>query len=165
MAKKIKLSLFCKPKLNYKENMFSKACQYGIKSVIYIWKQSQNGQKVGAKEIASFVDAPEPFTAKILQDLVRKKIIGSQKGPTGGFYVGKEHEAFTLKDLVEVIDGDNLFNGCSLGLDQCSESNPCPLHREIKQIRSGVIHMLTKKSLKQLAEEVESGETVLSRLA
>jgi Rrf2 family protein len=144
--------------------MFSKACQYGIKSVIYIWKQSQIGQKVGAKEIAAYVDAPEPFTAKILQELVRKKIIGSQKGPTGGFYVSKEHEGFTLKDLVVVIDGDELFSGCGLGLRQCSESNPCPLHHEIVKVRTEVIQMLTKKSLKQLAEEVESGETVLSRM-
>ncbi|SMD46210.1 transcriptional regulator, BadM/Rrf2 family [Aquiflexum balticum DSM 16537] len=144
--------------------MFSKACQYGIKSVIYIWKQSQIGQKVGAKEIAAFVDAPEPFTAKVLQELVRKKIIGSQKGPTGGFYAGKEHEQFTLKDLVHVIDGDELFSGCGLGLKQCSEDNPCPLHHEIKKIRIDLVHMLTEKSLKQLAEEVENGETVLARL-
>ncbi|HSI76133.1 MAG TPA: Rrf2 family transcriptional regulator [Lunatimonas sp.] len=144
--------------------MFSKACQYGIKSVIYIWKQSQIGLKVGAKETAAYVDAPEPFTAKILQELVRKKIIGSQKGPTGGFYVGKEHEAFSLKDLVVAIDGDGIFSGCGLGLKACSEHNPCPLHHEIKKIRSEMVEMLTKKSLKQLAEEVESGETVLRRI-
>lgn len=143
--------------------MFSKACQYGIKSVIYIWKQSLLGNKVGAKEIAEHVDAPEPFTAKILQELVRKNIIGSQKGPTGGFYADKAHEKYTLRDLVEVIDGDGLFHGCSLGLKECSETNPCPLHHEIKKVRSHVINMLTKKSLNQLAEEVERGETVLAR--
>ncbi|PSL07752.1 RrF2 family transcriptional regulator [Cecembia rubra] len=143
--------------------MFSKACQYGIRSVIYIWKQSLNNNKVGAKEIAEHVDAPEPFTAKILQELVRKKVIGSMKGPTGGFYVDKAHEKFTLKDLVVAIDGPGLFEGCSLGLNQCSETNPCPLHTEVKVVRTHILHMLTAKSLKQLAEEVESGETVLAR--
>ncbi|MDX5479330.1 MAG: Rrf2 family transcriptional regulator, partial [Cyclobacteriaceae bacterium] len=103
--------------------------------------------------------------AKILQDLVRKKIVGSMKGPTGGFYVDKEHEKYTLKDLVVAIDGDQLFNGCSLGLNQCSETNPCPLHKEVVKVRTHVITMLTKKSLKQLAEEVENGETVLARFA
>ncbi|RZS97867.1 RrF2 family transcriptional regulator [Cecembia calidifontis] len=143
--------------------MFSKACQYGIRSVIYIWKQSLKGNKVGAREIAEHVDAPEPFTAKILQELVRKKIIGSMKGPTGGFYVDKAHENFTLKDLVVAIDGPSLFEGCSLGLSQCSETNPCPLHNEVKVVRTHILHMLTAKSLKQLAEEVESGDTVLAR--
>nr|MBI1230934.1 transcriptional regulator [Cytophagales bacterium] len=144
--------------------MFSKACQYGIKSVIYIWKQSQVGKKVGAKEIAAHVDAPEPFTAKILQELVRKKMIGSQKGPTGGFFAGDEHASFTLKDLVEVIDGEELFTGCSLGLKKCSEINPCPLHHQVMRLRRDMVEMLTEKSLKELAEEVESGATVLSRI-
>lgn len=144
--------------------MFSKACQYGIKAVIYIWVQSLSEARVGAKEIAVHVDAPEPFTAKILQDLVRKKIVGSQKGPNGGFYVDKSHEKFTLKDLVSAIDGDGLFSGCSLGLKECSEENPCPLHSEIKKVRSHVLEMLTKKTLRELALEVNNGETVLSRL-
>lgn len=144
--------------------MFSKACQYGIKAVIYVWKQSLKGYKVGAKEAAEFVQAPEPFTAKILQDLVRKKIIGSQKGPTGGFYVSQEHDKFTLKDLVSAIDGDGLFSGCSLGLTECSETNPCPLHNDIKKIRGHVIQMLTKKTMKEIALEVENGETVLAHL-
>ncbi|WP_209330248.1 RrF2 family transcriptional regulator [Lunatimonas salinarum] len=145
--------------------MFSKACQYGIKSVIYVWKQSLKGYKVGAKEIAEHIHAPEPFTAKILQDLVRKEIVSSQKGPTGGFYVDKEHEELTIRDLVVAIDGDQLFVGCSLGLKTCSESNPCPIHFDILKIRTQLEEMLTKKSLKELAIEVESGDTVLARLA
>lgn len=144
--------------------MFSKACQYGIKSVIYVWKQSLNGLKVGAKEIAEFVDAPEPFTAKILQELVRKNIIYSQKGPTGGFYVDGDQNHLTLKDLVIAIDGESLFNGCSLGLKYCSEVNPCPMHHDILQVRAQLEAMLTKKTLRELAMEVESGDTVLARI-
>lgn len=143
--------------------MFSKACQYGVKSVIYIWGQSLKRNKVGAKEVAQYVDVPEPFTAKILQDLVRKKIIGSQKGPNGGFYVDGKHEKFTLKDLVVAIDGDSLFSGCSLGLKECSETNPCPLHHEIKKVRTEIVEMLTKKTLRELALEVDNGQTVLAR--
>jgi Rrf2 family protein len=144
--------------------MFSKTCQYAIKAVIYINKQSLTGQKVGAKEIVQEIKAPDAFTAKILQILVRQQVIGSFKGPTGGFYVDKSHESKTLKDVVEAIDGDSLFHGCSLGLNQCSEKNPCPLHFEIATVRNNIIHMLTAKSLKQMAEEVDNGTTVLSRL-
>lgn len=145
--------------------MFSKTCQYAIKAVIYIHKQSLEGKKVGAKEIGQEINAPDAFTAKILQILVRQQIIGSFKGPTGGFLVDKIHESKTLKDVVEAIDGDGLFHGCSLGLNQCSEKNPCPLHFEIANVRKNIIHMLTAKSLKQMAEEVGDGTTVLARLA
>ncbi|EON75779.1 Rrf2 family transcriptional regulator [Lunatimonas lonarensis] len=145
--------------------MFSKACQYGIRSVIYIWKQSLSGLRVGAKEIAEHVQAPEPFTAKILQDLVRKNIVSSQKGPSGGFYVEEEQGKFSLKDLVVAIDGDELFTGCSLGLKYCSESNPCPMHSDIVRIRVQLEEMLTRKTLKEIAQEVENGDSVLARFA
>lgn len=144
--------------------MFSKTCQYAIKAVIYIHKQSLEGKKVGAKEIGQEIDAPEAFTAKILQVLVRQQVVGSFKGPTGGFFVDKSHESKTLKDVVLAIDGNQLFQGCSLGLDQCSEKNPCPLHFEIAKIRTNISHMLTSKSLRQLAGEVGDGTTVLAGL-
>lgn len=145
-------------------SMFSKACQYGIRSVIYICSESAKGNKVGAKEISQKTGVPEPFIAKILQDLARKKIIGSTKGPTGGFFVDNTHQSLTLKQLVEAIDGENLFTGCSLGLDNCSEENPCPVHNEIKKIRVGIVKMLTQKSIEVFAKEVENGDTVLTRL-
>lgn len=65
--------------------MFSKASQYAIKAIIYIWTKSLQDSKAGAKEIGSEIDAPEAFTAKILQQLSRAKLIGSVKGPNGGF--------------------------------------------------------------------------------
>ena len=146
------------------QHMFSKTCQYAIKAVIYIHKQSLEGKKVGAKEIGQEIDAPDAFTAKILQILVRQQVVGSFKGPTGGFFVDKSHESKTLKDVVMAIDGDGLFHGCSLGLKQCSEVNPCPLHFEVVKVRKEMDHMLTFKSIKHLAVEVIKGETRLSQL-
>lgn len=144
--------------------MFSQATKYAIKSVIYIWTQSLEDRKVGAKEIGTEIDAPEAFTAKILQTLVRAKIIGSQKGPNGGFYTDESHAKVTLKDVVKAIDGDQLFTGCSLGLPKCSENTPCPLHFEVVKLRKQIDHMLTSKSIKVLAIEVIKGTSNLSDL-
>jgi len=144
--------------------MFSQASKYAIKSVIYVWTKSLEDRKVGAKEIGAEIDAPEAFTAKILQQLVKAKIIGSQKGPNGGFYVDEFHSKITLKDVVRAIDGDHLFSGCGLGLPKCNEKNPCPLHFEIVKVRQGIDTMLTAKSIKHLAVEVIKGETQLADL-
>lgn len=144
--------------------MFSQATKYAIKSVIYVWTKSLEDRKVGAKEIGTEIDAPEAFTAKILQTLVRAKIIGSQKGPNGGFYTDESHTKVTLKDVVKAIDGDQLFTGCSLGLPKCSENTPCPLHFEVVKLRKQIDHMLTSKSIKVLAIEVIKGTSNLSDL-
>ncbi|WP_297336146.1 Rrf2 family transcriptional regulator [Algoriphagus sp.] len=144
--------------------MFSKASQYAIKAIIYIWMKSLQDSKAGAKEIGSEIDAPEAFTAKILQQLSRAKLIGSVKGPNGGFYADESHTNKTLKDVVRAVDGDSLFTGCSLGLNKCSEKNPCPLHFEIVGIRQKLDQMLTNKSIKHLAVEVIKGETNIKRI-
>ena len=144
--------------------MFSQATKYAIKSVIYIWTKSIEDKRVGAKEIGTEINAPDAFTAKILQTLVKAKIIGSQKGPNGGFYTDESHTKITLKDVVRAIDGDQLFAGCSLGLPQCSEKSPCPLHFEVVGVRKQLDHMLTSKSIKSLAIEVIKGTSKLSDL-
>lgn len=144
--------------------MFSQATKYAIKSVIYVWTKSLEDKKVGGKEIGAEIDAPEAFTAKILQSLVKAKIIGSNKGPNGGFFADESHAKITLKDVVKAIDGDQLFSGCLLDLQQCSEKNPCPLHFEIVKVRKEIDRMLTAKSIKHLAVEVIKGETRLADL-
>jgi len=65
--------------------MFSKTCEYAIRAMIFIAQKSKLG-RVGIKEIAEAIDAPEHFIAKILQELCRKGLLQSLKGPTGGFY-------------------------------------------------------------------------------
>lgn len=142
--------------------MFSKACEYGIRAVIYIWSQNNKGKKLGIKDICKEIDAPEFFTAKILQSLAKQGIISSAKGPNGGFYVEKAQENLTLIDMVIAIDGDQLFTGCGLGLKQCSEVSPCPIHNDFKVIRHQLEHMLKNKKIADLALEINSGAATLS---
>lgn len=121
--------------------MFSKTCQYAIRAVIFISKKSSEGERVGIKEIAKGIDSPEHFIAKILQDLRKRGLISSFKGPNGGFFI-EEASACTIADIVKAIDGDKIFSGCGLGLHYCSESKPCPIHNEFKAIRDELFRVL-----------------------
>lgn len=143
--------------------MFSKTCEYAIRAMIFIAQKSKDGNKVGIKEIAKGIDSPEPFIAKILQDLSRKRLVQSLKGPNGGFYLDAEALKCSLADIVKVVDGDTLFTGCGLGLKQCSEKQPCPIHHEFKTIRKGIQHMLETAILAEFPEELEKSLTFLKR--
>jgi len=68
-------------------SVFSKTCEYAMRAVFFIAHKTTRDRKVGIKEIAQGIDSPEHFLAKILQDLSRKGIILSAKGPNGGFYM------------------------------------------------------------------------------
>ncbi|MBJ7881165.1 RrF2 family transcriptional regulator [Gelidibacter salicanalis] len=142
--------------------MFSKACEYGLKASIFIASNSYDGERVSLKEIAKEINSPEAFTAKILQDLVRHKIINSVKGAYGGFEIPKnEISSIKLSQIVNAIDGDSIYRGCGLGLHVCDENHPCPVHDQFKDIRMQLKDMLQNTNLEQLALDIKSGASFL----
>lgn len=143
--------------------MFSKACEYAIRAMIYIARKSRDGARVGIKETAAAIDSPEPFMAKILQDLSRKGLVLSIKGPNGGFFMEKAHLKTSLADVVMAIDGDQLFTGCGLGLKACNEKKPCPIHFEFKAIRSNLKSMLQEIAVEEFSDSLDKGRFFLKR--
>lgn len=138
--------------------MFSKACEYAIKATIYIAQQSHQQKRANVKEVARSVNAPEAFTAKILQQLCREHVLESIRGKQGGFIFDLEKQKQTkIYDLVRIMDGDNIFTDCGLGLHKCSEVNPCPVHEDFKKVRENLIYMTQKYSFYDLALKTENG--------
>ena len=144
--------------------MFSKACEYGIRASIFIALNSLEGRRVSPKEIAKEIDSPEAFTAKILQALARNNVVNSIKGAHGGFEIDKKDiKTIKLSDIVDAIDGDDIYKGCGLGLRECNENKPCPMHDKFKSVRDELRHMLESTDLESLALDIKLGETFLKR--
>lgn len=142
--------------------MFSKTCEYGIRAAIFIASESYQNNRVGLRDIAEKIDSPEAFTAKILQILSKNNIIHSIKGVGGGFEIPKENMSqIKLSQIVTALDGDRVFTGCGLGLKQCSEDHPCPVHDKFKSIRNELAFMLENTNLEELAIGIKSGDTFL----
>lgn len=144
--------------------MFSKACEYGIRATLHIALQSEEGRRVSLKDIADGVDSPVAFTAKILQQLARSGIIHSVKGPAGGYEMDKDQrKSVSLCQIVEAIDGDQIYNGCGLGLPECNEAKPCPVHHEFKVIRDQLREMLETTNVEKLMTGLHSGIAFLKQ--
>ena len=141
--------------------MFSKACEYAIRAMIYIVRQTRDGSKAGIKDIARYTDTPEPFIAKVLQILSRQGIVSSSKGPNGGFYIPANTKGTPLIDIVKAIDGNKLCVSCGLGIKNCNSRTPCPIHFEYAAIRERITEMLKTTNILDLAEGIDKGETFL----
>ncbi len=137
--------------------VFSKTCEYALRAVFYIAQSSHKGRRVSIVEIAENIKSPQAFLGKILQQLSKGGIIQSAKGPNGGFFMDSVDLKRPLSDVVEAIDGKEIFEGCGLGLDFCSEKQPCPLHHEFKKIRNELTRMLKETSIGQFNQELTLG--------
>ncbi|HEU5292347.1 MAG TPA: Rrf2 family transcriptional regulator [Cyclobacteriaceae bacterium] len=142
--------------------MFSKACEYALRAVLYLSIKSVNGSRLGIPEIAREIDAPLPFTAKILQTLTREGIISSIKGPNGGFFIDPKSKPIALNSIVTAIDGsDDVLHTCALGLKECSDKYPCPIHGEIKAYKDHLRKVMKETTVQGLANDLVKGQTFL----
>lgn len=141
--------------------MISNTCRTAIKAVIYLCSKFETGENAGIKEVAEFINANEHTVGKILQTLVRQSIINSLKGPTGGFYISKEQRKQPIINIVEAIDGKQIFKSCGLGLSQCSAKHPCPIHNEYKIARDLIEKLFKEKNVLNLCEPVNNGMAYL----
>src|SRR6478672_1241204 len=137
--------------------MLSYTCKTAIKSVIYLASKSELGEKAGIKEIAEHIDASEHTVGKILQTLARQGLINSVKGPNGGFFVSKVQQNQSISNIVETIEGKQVFKECGLGLSKCSALHPCPIHNEYKAARDMIEKLFREKKVKDLRDPVTNG--------
>ena len=145
------------------ENMLFTSCKYALRAAVYLTANTGETSKAGIREIAEEIQANEHTTGKILQLLVREKIISSTKGPHGGFYIPSNAKPVYLIDIVRVVDGVHFFFECGLGLHKCSERKPCPIHFTYKVSREKLFKEFSSITIKDLAKDIEKGEAFLKR--
>ena len=63
---------------------FNQTCEYAIRAMMEVARRPQ-GEYVLAKELADKLDIPHHYLSKILQQLVRSRILESTRGRLGGF--------------------------------------------------------------------------------
>lgn len=144
--------------------MFKKETEYALRALVYIQLQNYKNRRPGIAEIATEIETPQSFTAKILQRLVKQGFIESLKGINGGFFFDTEKEDLPIKKLIVSIEGEALFNGCGFGLKHCDENNPCPLHESYTPIRDGIEQLVTEQTIQNLAKKYGSNKKItLSR--
>jgi Rrf2 family transcriptional regulator, iron-sulfur cluster assembly transcription factor len=129
--------------------LFSQSCKYAIRALVHLTLKTDSPSL--SREIASEIQVPEHFLAKILQDLARHHLLDSFKGRGGGFRLARAPEHISLSEIVLAVDGDGLTENCILGLPNCSADSPCAMHDWWAQQRRELKEMLEGQSLADLA--------------
>ena len=131
--------------------IFSKKCEYGMQAVLYLAAQDV-GTIITAEQISRVLKIPREFISKILQSLRESGIISSTKGKSGGFCLAKPSSEIKLINVVEAIDGLEMFDSCVLGFPECSPDTPCPMHDKWGILRTQAFEMLTSETLDKLKD-------------
>ena len=139
--------------------MLSNTSKYAVRAVIYLAANSTKTKRIGIKQIAGELSIPTPFLGKILQSLAKHKLLTSTKGPNGGFGLGKEPSKIKLIDIVEIIEGKDIFNTCLLSNKDCDhDKSICPIHEKYADIRTQFYDLFKKTTLSGLMKDLKNNK-------
>lgn len=129
--------------------MFSQTAEYALRAAVKL--AANPGRSFTSAEIATEMQVPAGYMAKVLQTLARNGIVKSVRGIGGGFSLAQMPDTLSILNVINAVDPLKRIERCPLGLP---EHQPlCPLHRELD---AAVCHIETQLRGKTLADIVDS---------
>lgn len=145
--------------------MLSNTCKYALRALIYLGKFSKEDKRIGIKKISEDLELSSPFLGKILQNLVKQKLLVSTKGPNGGFSLAKSAADIPLWEIVTKVDGEEFFTNCLIRLEPCKSHDPskplCPVHSQYEVLRKQIRSFYQETTLEKIGEDIDKYEDLV----
>jgi len=90
---------------------------------------------------------PYPYLRQLLTKLSVKGFIKSTRGRNGGFAFAKDIHSIYIADVIDAVEGLEVFNTCMVGFEACPFDHTCPLHETWTETRENIVKVLSKTSL------------------
>ncbi len=135
---------------------------YAIRIVCLL---AERDDTLDANTIAENCCITQRFALKILRKLVLGKLVCSFKGANGGYRLGPTPENITMKDIIELIDGDIAISRCLADDHVCSKSgenkSACVVHCVFEAINRDVVKKLEKVTIASLVDPQISAKDII----
>jgi len=132
--------------------MLPKTAEYALRAVVWLAREPQ--ETASADHLAENTQVPRRYLHKVLQDLVRAKLVHSQSGPGGGYALARGPKKITILDVVNAAAPLERIRRCPLGLR--SHTRLCPLHRELDNAYAAVQKAFARVTIAQLVHSSSS---------
>ncbi|MFH1386430.1 MAG: Rrf2 family transcriptional regulator, partial [bacterium] len=111
----------------------------------------KEGEWIPSSILIKKLRVPPVFWAKIVQTLVKNKIIGSRKGKDGGIRLVKPD--VSLFQVIAIFEANFCLNKCLRKGGGCFLQKACPLHRVLKELDQTLKIKLAGITLKQISKK------------
>lgn len=118
---------------------------HGLAHLSNIYPERMTGKKLAMK-----IGAHENTLAKVFQKLARKGIVGSERGPKGGFFITGDNLDLSFLEIFEAVEGDISEQGCPMGREECPFAE-CVMGSGVNKISNELKNLFKDKTLADLA--------------
>ena len=129
----------------------SRSSEYAIRALPYLADKYGQGFQL-SRDIAETLGIPAPFLGKILQPLVLRGLLHSQRGRSGGFRLIHKPSEVTLFQIVDAQEHLGATRKCLLGQAECSDELACPMHEYWDSCSENFLAFLAQTTLQNVVE-------------
>ena len=130
----------------------SKKADYALLAMRHLAAQG-TGMAVSARELAETYSIPPELLAKVLQKLVRARMLESQHGTRGGYVLAQPARALSVADVIQSIDGPLTVTACSDTDHSCDQYARCNSRDPLWRIKDRIVAALATCSLAEISSE------------
>src|SRR6185295_2459342 len=117
-------------------------------------------RNASARELAESYDIPAELLAKVLQKLVRARLLASHQGIRGGYGLGRPADRISVADVIQAIDGPLTVTACSDADHSCDQYAKCNIRDPLWRIKDRIVSALAATSVADLAADMPVGPPV-----
>jgi Rrf2 family protein len=138
----------------------TRAADYGVRVMIHLASADPNA-RVSLTDLAEAAEVSPAFLSKVMQRLVRSKLIASRRGKKGGFELLASGRAASLLEILQALDGLPDLNVCLLS-GGCHRSPWCAAHAVWRRAQDRMRETLAAATLEQLVAETRARRAALA---
>jgi Rrf2 family protein len=122
---------------------------YALQALLYLAGQTPPGAQVSAATMATDLEIPRTYLAKILQRLVREGMLESARGPRGGYRLLRDPADLSVAEAVTPFQDLRTPQICLLG-GPCDLDNPCTAHARRNAWNTRMLDLMQQTTLADL---------------
>lgn len=135
----------------------TKKADYGLIAMKHLAEHSAVAS-LSAKEIAEAQRIPSELLAKILQKLVRAKLLVSLQGTNGGYKLARDSRTISAFDVIKAIEGPLFITSCVTHKGECEQSTRCGVREPLQKVSLAIEEVLSKVTIFDLAQSGECSD-------
>ena len=134
----------------------SKKSDYALIAMKHLATRPDSSGSSSAREISESYDIPLELLAKVLQRLVRARLLVSLQGTRGGYRLGRSPRAISVADVIQAVDGPVTMTACSPDDHTCDQYTKCSIRDPLWKIKNRILEALTTVSVADMSVEADA---------
>ena len=134
----------------------SKKSDYALIAMKHLATRPDGSGSSSAREISESYDIPLELLAKVLQRLVRARLLLSVQGTRGGYRLGRTAGAISVADVIQAVDGPVTVTACSTDDHTCDQYTKCSIRDPLWKIKNRILDALNTVSVAEMSQEAEA---------